>query len=150
MTCDLVRIGLNDSSKNRDARRAYQGAVVQEHTDQPNVVEQGFTLIELLVVIGILGILAGVVVFAVGGITDRGKNSACKSEVTTVQTAIEAYNAKLASYPSGTGFASLNTALGPSSANKFLNSALTATSPSIAAGFDYAGSGNFSGGTCPT
>jgi len=117
--------------------------------EDKNLVERGFTLIELLVVIAILGILAGVVVFAVGGITDRGKNSACKSEVSTVQTAVEAFYAKTGAYPTGTGYASLNSALGPASSNKFLNSALTATSPSSAAGYDYAGGGDFSGGTCP-
>ena len=117
--------------------------------EDKNLVERGFTLIELLVVIAILGILAGVVVFAVGGITDRGKNSACKSEVSTVQTAVEALYAKTGAYPAGTGYAALNTAIGPTSANKFLNSALTATSPSIAAGYNYAGGGDFSGGTCP-
>ncbi len=42
--------------------------------------ESGFTLIELLIVIVILGVLAGIVVFAVGGITDRGNESACKSD----------------------------------------------------------------------
>ena len=51
----------------------------------------GFTLIELLVVIVILAILAAVVVFAVGGITDKGTNSACKADYKTVQTAEEAY-----------------------------------------------------------
>ena len=34
--------------------------------------EEGFTLIELMIVIVILGVLAGIVIFAVGGITDRG------------------------------------------------------------------------------
>jgi prepilin-type N-terminal cleavage/methylation domain-containing protein len=126
---------------------------VQQENDHKNLVERGFTLIELLVVIAILGILAGVVVFAVGGIVDRGKNSACKTEVSTVQTAIEAFYAKNGIYPAGTGFGALNTAIGPASANnKFLNSALTGGpngSPSIVAGYDYAGGGDFSGGTCP-
>lgn len=56
--------------------------------------EGGFTLIELLIVIVILGVLAGIVVFSVRGITDRGEASACKAEVSTVETAIEAYVAK--------------------------------------------------------
>ena len=43
--------------------------------------EGGFTLIELLIVIVILGVLAGIVVFSVRGITDRGEASACKTEV---------------------------------------------------------------------
>jgi general secretion pathway protein G len=55
---------------------------------------KGFTLIELLVVIVILGILAAVVVFAVGGITDRGKTSACKTDKRTLLTAGEAYIAQ--------------------------------------------------------
>src|SRR6187399_1993112 len=52
--------------------------------------ESGFTLIELLIVIVILGILAAVVVFAVGGITDRGEEAACKSDLKTVEVAEEA------------------------------------------------------------
>jgi type II secretion system protein G len=61
--------------------------------------EEGFTLIELLIVIVILGILAAVVVFAVGGITDKGTNAACKSDVKTLETAVEAYYAKNTAYP---------------------------------------------------
>jgi general secretion pathway protein G len=55
--------------------------------------EGGFTLIELLIVIVILGVLAGIVVFSVRGITDRGEASACKSEVKTIAVAEEAYYA---------------------------------------------------------
>ncbi len=61
--------------------------------------ESGFTLIELLIVIVILGVLAGIVVFSVRGIQDRGEASACKAEVATVETAVEAYYAKLGDYP---------------------------------------------------
>jgi len=53
--------------------------------------DAGFTLIELLIVIVILGVLAAIVVFSVSGITDRGKTSACKASVQTVDTAAEAY-----------------------------------------------------------
>ncbi|HST49851.1 competence type IV pilus major pilin ComGC [Jatrophihabitans sp.] len=60
--------------------------------------ESGFTLIELLIVIVILGVLAGIVIFAVGGITDRGNASACKSDVKTVEVASEAYRAKNGTY----------------------------------------------------
>jgi general secretion pathway protein G len=60
--------------------------------------QDGFTLIELLIVIIILGVLAGIVVFAVRGITDRGDTSACKADVTSVQGAAEAYYAKNGSY----------------------------------------------------
>ncbi|MGN6609129.1 MAG: type II secretion system protein [Jatrophihabitans sp.] len=60
--------------------------------------DKGFTLIELLIVIVILGILAGIVVFAVGGVTDKGDTSACKAEVTTIANAEEAYYAKTGGY----------------------------------------------------
>ena len=63
--------------------------------------ESGFTLIELLIVIVILGILAAIVVFSVSGITDKGTSSACKADVATAQTAVEAFYAqgKPAAYP---------------------------------------------------
>ena len=60
--------------------------------------DEGFTLIELLVVIVILGILAAVVVFAVGGITDKGKNASCKADKKTVEVAAEAYRAQVGTY----------------------------------------------------
>jgi len=64
------------------------------------LADEGFTLIELLIVVVILGVLAGIVVFAVGGITDRGKASACSTEQKSIQTAEEAYYAKNGSYTS--------------------------------------------------
>lgn len=60
--------------------------------------EEGFTLVELLIVIVILGILAGVVVFAVSGITDRGQTSACKTDRNTLAVAQEAHFAKNNNY----------------------------------------------------
>ena len=60
--------------------------------------EGGFTLVELLVVIVILGILAAVAVFAIGGITDKGKASSCKADVKSVEVASEAYYAKNGAY----------------------------------------------------
>ena len=60
--------------------------------------ESGFTLIELLIVIVILGVLAGIVVFAVAGINDTSKNSACKSDVKNVEIAQEANYAQHKAY----------------------------------------------------
>ena len=65
----------------------------EEWTDK-GLAAKGFTLIELLVVIVILGILAAVVVFAVSGITSRGKKSACQTDSRTLRTAVEAYIAQ--------------------------------------------------------
>jgi general secretion pathway protein G len=71
--------------------------------EDKNLVQKGFTLVELLVVIVILGVLAAVVVFAVGGITNSSKSSACKIEVRTVNTATQAFfaNGGSVAYPAG-------------------------------------------------
>jgi prepilin-type N-terminal cleavage/methylation domain-containing protein len=60
--------------------------------------ESGFTLVELLVVVVILGVLAAVVVFAVNGVQNRAKVSACKADVATVTTAGESYFAQKGTY----------------------------------------------------
>ncbi len=53
--------------------------------------EHGFTLTELLIVIVVMGILAGVVVFAMSGVTNHAKSTSCTTEKQTIQTAEDAY-----------------------------------------------------------
>ena len=55
--------------------------------------EGGFTLIELLIVIVVLGILAAVVVFSLGGVTAQADQSACTADFATINTAVVAFNA---------------------------------------------------------
>jgi general secretion pathway protein G len=67
----------------------------------------GFTLIELLVVIAVLAVLAGIVIFNVTGVANRGKSSACATDKQSLQTAVDAYNNDKGSYPSdGAGLVS--------------------------------------------
>lgn len=60
--------------------------------------EGGFTLVELLIVIVILGVLAGVVVVAVSGITDRGQSTACDVDFDAISSAEEAAYAQTGHY----------------------------------------------------
>lgn len=69
----------------------------------PRKGEEGFTLVELLIVIVILGILAAVVVFAVSGITDRGQVNACKTDLSNLRAAEEAYFSTNSTYINESG-----------------------------------------------
>ena len=68
--------------------------LIEEETIEVEEKDKGFTLVELLIVIVILGILATIVVFAVRGITDKGKSSACAADAKTLEVAVEAYFAQ--------------------------------------------------------
>ena len=68
---------------------------MDDHIETENTSrDRGFSLVELLIVIVILGILATVVVFAVTGMSNRGKTTSCKADLHVLQNAEEAYNAK--------------------------------------------------------
>lgn len=75
--------------------------------------ESGFTLIELLIVIVVLGILAAIVVFAVGTATSDSKLSACKADKKTLTVALEAYKANTGAYPSAVQNSTSNALLVP-------------------------------------
>jgi general secretion pathway protein G len=62
-------------------------------------IEGGFTLIELLIVIVVLGVLAAVVIFSLGGVTSQSAKSACQADGATLSTAMAAYNAQTGANP---------------------------------------------------
>ncbi len=51
----------------------------------------GFTLVELLIVIVVLGVLAAVVVFSLGGVSASASVASCRADAHIVETAVRAY-----------------------------------------------------------
>jgi type IV pilus assembly protein PilA len=60
-----------------------------------NKENQGFTLVELLIVIAIIGVLAAIIVPNVTGLIGSGQPEAAKTELVTVQGAMDTMMAKL-------------------------------------------------------
>ena len=63
--------------------------------------QRAFTLIELLVVISIIGVLAGMTLVVAGSVAKNKKISVARSELETIQLALDNYKAKYGVYPPG-------------------------------------------------
>jgi prepilin-type N-terminal cleavage/methylation domain-containing protein len=74
-----------------------------KRTVDENRIEHGFTLVELMIVVAILGILGGIVVFAVANLTGNAQSNACASEKSTIGTALDTFKAQTAAYPAASG-----------------------------------------------
>ena len=65
--------------------------MIQRAMEKKRSGQGGFTLVELLIVIVILGILAAIVVLAVGGLKGTSQKAACNSGVKTIESAQDAF-----------------------------------------------------------
>lgn len=70
-----------------------------QNTIRPSASRQGFTLMEIMVVIIVIAVLASVAGPMVSSITDQGRSSATKSKLSSLKSAILAYNGDVGRYP---------------------------------------------------
>ncbi len=75
---------------------------IYRHFGHQRKGEKGLTLIEVLIVIVVLGVLAAVVVFALGGVSAQSAAAACNADAKTVESAVAAYNAQTGGTPTAT------------------------------------------------
>lgn len=65
--------------------------------------KKGFTLVELMVVVAILGILVAVAVPVYNNVTENAKKTACKSNISTIESAVVMYQAEEGAIPTTGG-----------------------------------------------
>jgi general secretion pathway protein G len=61
-----------------------------------------FTLVEILVVVAVIGILAGIVLAAAGGVQKKAARDQARAEIKTMLVALERYKADRMTYPVST------------------------------------------------
>lgn len=61
-----------------------------------------FTLVELMVVVAVIGVIAGIVLAAAGGVQKKAARDQAKAEIKTLSIALERYRADKGEYPQAT------------------------------------------------
>ena len=96
----------NDRRKNRTKRSAENGFMFEKRSAENGFTplrrsaENGFTLVELMVVIVIIALLATIVVINVIPLGDRGRIAKAKSDISTIEGALDLYRLQNGTYPS--------------------------------------------------
>lgn len=75
--------------------------------------QHGFTIVELLIVIVIIAILAAITIVAYNGIQERARYSSMKSDINSINKAIQMYHAENSSYPGSNTTGALVYSAGP-------------------------------------
>jgi type II secretion system protein G len=70
-----------------------------------------FTIIELLGVVGVIGIVAGIVLAAAGGVQKKAARDQAKAEIQTYAVALEKYRADFGAYPGATNLSQMTNTL---------------------------------------
>ncbi len=66
---------------------------------QPSRRQEAFTLVEMLLVLVILAVLAAIVIPKFSGRTEQAKEAAAKTQLKSIEQALETYEVDLAGYP---------------------------------------------------
>lgn len=61
-----------------------------------------FTLVELMIVVAVIGLIAGIVLAAAGGVQKKAARDQAKAEIKTLSIALERYRADKGEYPQAT------------------------------------------------
>jgi general secretion pathway protein G len=69
----------------------FSNLLISDKIMMQNVYKRGFTLIELLVVIAIIGILAGIVLAALGNTRQKGADAGVQGNLDSIRTQAEVY-----------------------------------------------------------
>lgn len=78
-----------------DIRRKYQG-FEKNRRQSP-----AFTLVELMVVVAVIGVIAGIVLAAAGGVQKKAARDQTKAEIRSMSVALERFRSDRGAYPSG-------------------------------------------------
>jgi general secretion pathway protein G len=95
----LLRGVITATTNNQQTNNKESTTTMLAHLKKKRSEEGGFTLIELLIVVIILGILAAIVVFAVGTTRKDSVAATCKTNVKAIQLSGEAVKTKSGAYP---------------------------------------------------